>query len=55
MRFAKVGSCGEVTALMRASKEDARRKRWVWGGGVQVVACGGEGARCGYMMCCPAS
>ena len=31
MRFAKVGSCGEVTALMR---EDARRERWVWGGGV---------------------
>ena len=55
MRFAKVGSCGEVTALMRASKEDARRERWVWGGGVQLVACGGEGARCGYMMCCLAS
>ena len=30
MRFAKVRSCGEVTALMRASKEDARCERWVW-------------------------
>ena len=55
MRFAKVGSCREVRALMRASREDARRERWVWGGGVQLVACGGGGARCGYMMSCLAS
>ena len=31
MRSGKVGSCGEVTALMRASKEDARRERWMRG------------------------
>lgn len=30
MRFAKVGRCGEVTAMVRASREDARRERWVW-------------------------
>ncbi|CAL5226112.1 g8929 [Coccomyxa viridis] len=46
---------GPVPVIEGIGREDARRERWVWGGGVRLVARGGGGARCGYMMCCLAS